>query len=75
MDPENGLSPTGRGIAIASQLFGVALVMFVPAVAGAKLDDWLGTKFCAVVGLVLGVVGGIYHLLFNVVRQLEPPKK
>lgn len=74
MDPDRNLSPIGKGIAIASQLFGIALVMFVPAVAGGKLDEWLGTSFCSIGGLALGVIGGIYQLI-NLVKSLSPPPK
>jgi len=74
LGPDRNLSPIGKGIAIVSQLFGIALVMVVPAIAGAKVDEWLGTSFCSACGLALGVFGGIYQLL-NLVKSLSPPPK
>lgn len=74
MDPDRNLSPIGKGIVIASQLFGIALVMFVPAIVGAKVDEWLGTAFCSAGGLAVGVIGGIYQLI-NLVKSLSPPPK
>ena len=41
----------------------VALEMFLPAVAGGWLDRRWHTSFLAPVGLVLGVVVGIWHLI------------
>jgi hypothetical protein len=41
----------------------VALEMFLPALGGAFLDKRLGTNFWALVGLVLGMSWGFWHLL------------
>ena len=41
----------------------VALEMFLPAVLGGYLDRRFGTGYLALVGLVFGVVLGIWHLL------------
>ena len=41
----------------------VAIEMFLPAVGGGYLDRRLGTSYWALLGLVVGVSVGIWHLL------------
>jgi hypothetical protein len=41
----------------------VALEMFLPAVGGGYLDRQLGTSYWALVGVVVGLVLGMWHLL------------
>lgn len=41
----------------------VALEMFLPAIGGKYLDGYLGTSYWVLVGLVLGFVVGLWHLL------------
>jgi hypothetical protein len=41
----------------------VALEMFLPAVGGGYLDKQLGTNYWALVGVVVGLVVGMWHLL------------
>ena len=41
----------------------VALEMFLPAVGGGYLDRRLGTSYWALVGVVVGLVVGMWHLL------------
>jgi uncharacterized protein YqgC (DUF456 family) len=41
----------------------VALEMFLPAVAGAYIDRRMGTGYWAIVGVVVGFVVGMWHLL------------
>jgi len=41
----------------------VAIEMFLPAVGGGYLDRRLGTNYWALLGLVMGVTVGIWHLL------------
>lgn len=63
MEPEQEITPLGRAIAVVSQLIVVALMMFLPAVAGSWLDKWLRTSFFGILCLAVGVVGGFYQLL------------
>jgi F0F1-type ATP synthase assembly protein I len=41
----------------------VGFEMFLPAVAGGFLDRRLGTGYWAIVGLVLGLTVGFWHLM------------
>jgi len=46
-----------------AKITAVALEMFLPAVGGGYLDRRLGTNYWALVGVVVGVVVGMWHLL------------
>ena len=52
----------------------VALEMFLPAVLGGYLDRRFGTGYLALVGLVFGVVLGIWHLL-QMTKAVPPGKR
>lgn len=52
-----------NGIQWVAKITTVALEMFVPAVIGTWLDQKLGTHFLGVLGLVVGVPLGIWHLM------------
>jgi F0F1-type ATP synthase assembly protein I len=41
----------------------VGLEMVLPTVAGTYLDQYLGTNYWAVIGLVVGLAVGFWHLL------------
>jgi F0F1-type ATP synthase assembly protein I len=41
----------------------VALLMFLPGVAGQWLDEYLGTRFLSLIGFALGLVAGVWVLL------------
>ena len=41
----------------------VAVVMVVPTVVGQRLDVWLGFRFLAPLGIVIGVTYGFVYLL------------
>ena len=41
----------------------VAMEMFLPAVGGAYLDSRWGTNYWTLIGVVLGFVVGMWHLL------------
>jgi hypothetical protein len=47
----------------------VGLEMVLPAIGGAYLDRRFGTSYWALLGLTLGVVVGIWHLL----QMTKPP--
>jgi hypothetical protein len=46
-----------------SRITTVAAEMVAPGVFGWFIDRWLGTRFVAIVGFGLGLVGGMYHLV------------
>jgi hypothetical protein len=48
----------------------VSLEMALPAIGGGYLDTRLGTSYWALVGVVVGVVVGMWHLL----QMTRPPK-
>jgi F0F1-type ATP synthase assembly protein I len=47
----------------------VGLEMALPAIGGKFLDDRWGTKYWALIGLVVGVAAGLLHLI-----QMTRPK-
>lgn len=49
----------------------VGLLMVLPAVGGQYLDSRLGTSYWTLIGLCVGVVAGIVHLL----QITRPPPK
>jgi F0F1-type ATP synthase assembly protein I len=54
----------------------VGFEMVVPIVAGVFLDNWWGTSpWMVALGAVLGLVGGLYHLivLLNRFNKPRPP--
>ena len=55
--------PMALAIQWVAKITTVALEMFLPAVLGGYLDRRFGTGYLALVGLVFGVVFGIWHLL------------
>jgi hypothetical protein len=52
-----------NGIQWVSKIMTVALEMVVPAVIGMWLDQKLGTQFLGLLGIILGVPLGIWHLV------------
>ena len=49
----------------------VALEMVLPAIGGSYLDRRLGTKYWALIGVILGMVVGMWHLL----QMTRPPSR
>ncbi len=62
---ENRPSPPPLAVAMewVAKITTVALEMFLPAIGGGYLDRRLGTQHWALVGLILGFVVGLWHLL------------
>ena len=52
-----------RAIEWVSKITTVALEMALPAIGGGYLDRRWGTKYWALVGVILGFVVGMWHLL------------
>lgn len=55
--------PLAQAVEWVAKITTVALEMVLPAVGGAYLDRRWGTQYWALVGLVVGVILGIWHLL------------
>jgi len=51
----------------------VALEMFLTGVAGSYVEHWLGTNYWALVGIVVGFVVGMWHLLQMTRTRRRPP--
>jgi hypothetical protein len=62
LDP-NPINPIGRAMEWVTKITTVGLEMMLPALGGGWLDKRLGTNYWALVGVVLGVTLGIWHLL------------
>ena len=62
---KQGRDPNPFAIAMewVAKITTVALEMALPAIGGGYLDQRLGTNYWALVGIVVGVVGGMSHLL------------
>jgi len=60
---DTDLTWLAKGMEWVSKITTVALEMVVPAVIGAWLDQHFETSFLGVLGLVVGVPLGIWHLV------------
>jgi len=69
--------PVALAMEWVAKITTVALEMFLPAVGGGYLDRRLGTNYWALVGVVVGVVVGMCHLLqmTRVSTQHRPSKE
>ena len=61
--------PLAQAMEWVTKITTVALEMVLPAIGGAWLDKRFGTQYWALVGVVLGMVVGMWHLL-----QMTRPK-
>ena len=71
-NPRHRGSPVGEALGWASRIIGVAVAMFLPAVAGRSIDDWAGTHAFGVAGLVIGFAGGLAVLIRVTSRSPDP---
>ena len=63
--------PTPRQMGYYAALAQIGMEMFVPAVAGFYLDEWLGTTPWIMIALaVFGFAGSLIHL-FAILRRKE----
>ena len=72
---DNRPSPPPMALAMewVAKITTVALEMFLPAVGGGYLDRRWGTNYGALVGLVVGFVVGLWHLLQMTRASNRPP--
>jgi uncharacterized membrane protein len=75
------MSPRRSRMAYYGEISQVGLEMAAPIAVGAAIDHWggLNSPICSIVGAVIGLVGGLYHLvrLANREDQVEddPPER
>jgi F0F1-type ATP synthase assembly protein I len=71
--PAMQIGPTGsRELGRYFALSQIGMEMVAPIGLGLVLDYWLGwSPWCAVIGAVLGFVGGLAHLIILVNRPKE----
>jgi ATP synthase protein I len=55
--------PLALAVEWVTKITTVALEMVLPAIGGGYLDQRWGTKYWTLIGLVLGLVVGMWHLL------------
>lgn len=67
--------PYATAIEWVAKITTVALEMILPAVAGSYLDRQWGTRYWALVGLVLGGTVGFWHLLKMTGRRNQAPRQ
>ncbi len=71
-EPRPPLSPLAAGMAWVARITTVVAEMVVPGLIGRWLDSKWGTQFCVVIGFVLGLVVGMWHLI-RMTRSMNPP--
>ena len=63
MRPPDAQNSYGELMQLAVRASSIVGGMIVPGVIGGVLDSWLGTNFCVLIGIGLGVVLGTIQLL------------
>lgn len=63
MRPTDAQNSYGELMRLAVQASSIVGGMVIPGVIGGYLDSWLGTGFCVLIGIGLGVVLGTMQLL------------
>jgi F0F1-type ATP synthase assembly protein I len=62
-DERPSLDPLGLAMDWVTKITMVALEMVLPALGGYWLDKRNGTSYWAIMGVVVGLVAGMWHLL------------
>ena len=62
-DERPGIDPMALALEWVTKITTVGLEMVLPAVGGGYLDRRLNTTYWTLIGVVFGVVFGIWHLL------------
>lgn len=63
------LGAAARYTAVAMTLPGATLAGYL---IGYALDRWLGTTYLKIVCLLLGIVGGFYELIRQLMQDMKP---
>ena len=76
-DSRNG-SRDGGFLFAAARYTSIAMALpgatFAGYIVGYALDKWLGTSYLKIVFLLLGIAGGFYELIRQLVRDMEKSK-
>jgi hypothetical protein len=70
MDPESNARSIGLALEWVAKITMVGVMMVLPAAGGQYLDHRLGTGFLGPLGLLFGVVAGVWQLL----RMVQVPQ-
>jgi F0F1-type ATP synthase assembly protein I len=70
--PPDAQNSYGELMRLAVQASSIVGGMVIPGVLGGYLDSWLGTSFCVLIGIGLGVVLGTMQLLALARRGIKP---
>jgi len=62
-DERPNFDPFARATEWVAKITTVGVVMVLPVVGGHYLDLWLGTRYWVLLGVVFGMVAGMWHLL------------
>ena len=62
-DQRDNSDPIAEAMEWVTKITTVGLEMALPAIGGAYLDQRLRSKYWALIGLVFGVIVGMWHLL------------
>ena len=73
MRPPDAQNSYGELMRLAVQASSIVGGMVIPGVLGGYLDSWLGTSFCVLIGIGLGVVLGTMQLLVLARRGVKKP--
>ena len=73
--PPHERHPLAEAMEWVAILTTIALEMVLPGLAGQWLDRRLGTRFLVLVGFVLGLSVGMWHLLQVTKSDSDSPKR
>ena len=62
-DQKPAITPLATGMAWVARITTVVAEMVIPGLIGRWLDSKWETQFCVVIGFVLGLVIGMWHLI------------
>ena len=59
----DGGHPMGAAMQWVARIFGAAVMMILPGLAGLWLDDRFGLSFIGLIGFAFGLIGGMTYLI------------
>ena len=67
--PPEKLSPIAQAMAWVARITAVAFEMVLPGLAGLWLDQRFGTRLLVMVGFAMGLIAGVWHLIWMASRE------